>query len=343
MRIGIDLGRSEVRACTAHERLRLAPTVAELTLSLRLRRRIPADRLIRNDGPLERVSWHVGSAGTEYLVGRAAMADGLPGRPGFAWNKTTGDAKLLVLGAVSALCPVNSAEVCVTLPYPRFRWEVTRFQGYLRGEHTLTGAAGHRRSITLQCQFIQDLVSLWTRFVIPESRIGPDPDRVRGRCLILDLGDQMVQGGTIVNLHFDGAPRGILRGTGGLWGRALRGVAAARTGGPAWQKSRPLLVRRLLEEGQVAVGDTVLRRAEVEPVVSREAERFWPELATLLQDVWGSTRPDWVVAGGGGVPLYGDHLRRQFGDRLVLLTDRFAAAEGARLFVEQRHRLREFA
>jgi hypothetical protein len=343
MRIGIDLGRSEVRACTANERLRLLPAVAELKVSVRLRAHVPGDCLVRKDGPLEVSSWHVTSGGTEHLVGREAMADGLPGRAGFAWNKTTGDAGLLVLAAVSALCPVNAAEVCVTLPYPRFRWEVTRFQGYLQGEHKLKSAAGNRRSITLQCQFIQDLVGLWTSFVVPDSRIGPDPIRLRGRCLVMDFGDHMVQVGTVANLRFEDTPRGILRGARGMWSRALRSFNCPRTEVPEWQKNRSLLARRILDDGQVTVGDTVIRREDVEPLVACEAERSWPEISASLDAILGSTTHDWVVVGGGAAALFREQLRERFGDRLTLLEDRFAAAEGGRRFLDQRHHLGEFA
>jgi hypothetical protein len=42
------------------------------------------------------------------------------------------------------------------------------------------------------------------------------------------------------------------------------------------------------------------------------------------------------VAGGGGVHLFSDLLRELFGQGIVLLEDRFAQAEGYRLFLDHR-------
>ena len=41
-----------------------------------------------------------------------------------------------------------------------------------------------------------------------------------------------------------------------------------------------------------------------------------------------------VVAGGGGVNIYGPFLKKYFKGNLVILDDRFAQAEGCRLFLE---------
>ncbi len=66
------------------------------------------------------------------------------------------------------------------------------------------------------------------------------------------------------------------------------------------------------------------------------ADPYLEEISRVLEGVPFER----VVAGGGGVHIYGPFLREVFGDNLVMLEDRFAQADGCRLFLEHYQTLR---
>jgi hypothetical protein len=72
----------------------------------------------------------------------------------------------------------------------------------------------------------------------------------------------------------------------------------------------------------------------VQPLLTGEAERIWPRVKEEISRVLEGVPFERVVAGGGGVHVYGPLLREFFQDNLVILEDRFAQAEGCRLFLE---------
>ncbi len=72
------------------------------------------------------------------------------------------------------------------------------------------------------------------------------------------------------------------------------------------------------------------------PGLKKEAGRIWPRVREEILRRLEQIPYERVVAGGGGVHLFGDLLRDLFGDGMVMLEDRFVQAEADRLFLDHR-------
>src|SRR5271157_2511889 len=115
MHIGLDIGRSGIKASTPTTRLLGLPVIAELPEDPEWRGRGSLDRLIRNDGTLHLESWRIGYGDREWLVGERVEALGLPGRYAMTVTKADPTTRLLILAAITALGATNTVELCVGL------------------------------------------------------------------------------------------------------------------------------------------------------------------------------------------------------------------------------------
>lgn len=84
----------------------------------------------------------------------------------------------------------------------------------------------------------------------------------------------------------------------------------------------------LLREGEIQVRGQRVTLEMLGPRLKRQAERIWPRVREEILRTLEQIPYERVVAGGGGVHLFGDLLRELFSDGMVMLEDRFAQAEG---------------
>lgn len=68
---------------------------------------------------------------------------------------------------------------------------------------------------------------------------------------------------------------------------------------------------------------------------------MWPEIRAAIGRALVGVMYERVVVGGGGVHLLEDELRDLFGNELLLVTDRYAQAEGYAHCLEIRKQLLE--
>lgn len=99
---------------------------------------------------------------------------------------------------------------------------------------------------------------------------------------------------------------------------------------------RAAMLARLLRDAEIQVRGQRVTVEMLRPRLKTQAERLWPRVREEILRTLEQIPYERVVAGGGGVHLFGDLLRDLFGDGMVMLQDRFAQAEGYRLFLDHR-------
>ena len=334
MRVGMDVGRSGVKAETDTVRLLALPVLARLPEDPEWRDRGGLDRLVQTNGIAYLESWCLGYNAEDWLVGERVETLGLPGQYGMTVTKADPSTRLLILAALSALGANDRVEVCVGLPLHQFEREGQALRNLLRGEHTVRGA-GHEHALTLLGVVVPEGLGLWARAVIPEGH-PPDPHLVRQPTVVLDFGHRTIQVGVFSGLRLYPRPYVSAHGAYEIWEAAL--MEALEGPGQTLYESpqRAVLLARLLREEQILVRGQQVTLDRLRPLLRAQAERIWPRVREEIRRTLEQIPYERVVAGGGGVHLFGELLRDFFGEGLVVLEDRFAQAEGYRLFLEHR-------
>ena len=166
--------------------------------------------------------------------------------------------------------------------------------------------------------------------------IGNNPNLVRQPTVVLDFGHRTIQVGVFSGLRLYPRPYVSAHGAYEIWEAAL--MDALEGPGQTLYESpqRAVLLARLLREEQLLVRGQQVTLDRLRPLLRAQAERIWPRVREEIRRTLEQIPYERVVAGGGGVHLFGELLRDFFGEGLVVLEDRFAQAEGYRLFLEHR-------
>ncbi len=341
MRVGMDIGRSGVKAETGTVRLLALPVVARLPEDPEWWERAGLDRVVRTNGMAYLESWHLGYNEDDWLVGEQVEALGLPGQYVMTVTKADPNTRLLILAALTALGASDRAEVCVGLPLHHFEREGHALHTLLRGEHNVR-VAGQQRTLTLLGLVVPEGLGLWVRAVTPEGEL-PDGTLVRQPTVVLDFGHRTIQMGVFSGLRLYPRPYVSAHGSYEVWEAAL--MEALEGPGQTVYESpqRAAMLARLLREEQILVRGQQVTMDMLRPQLQAQAERIWPRIREEIRRTLEQIPYERVVAGGGGVHLFGELLREFFGDGLVVLEDRFAQAEGYRLFLEHRSFFRSVA
>ena len=333
MRIGCDIGRSGIKASTLTERLLGLPVIAELSGDRDVRGRGTTDRISRTNGTLYLEAWRIGYEGREWLVGERVEALGLPGRYAMTVSKADASTRLMILAAVTALSGANSVEVCVGLPHHQFDGEGQVMRDLLRGEHKVR-VQGKERPVTLLGVVVPEGIGIWVRSLFRDGDTEPDRHLIPQMTVVLDFGHRTIQCCILTSLRVVRNPYVSAHGAYEVWESALMTLLEGRGGTVYESPQRAAMMTKLLREGVLAVRDRRITLEGVQPLLAGEAERIWPRVKEEISRVLEGVPFERVVAGGGGVHVYGPFLREFFQDNLVILEDRFAQAEGCRLFLE---------
>jgi hypothetical protein len=333
MRIGCDIGRSGIKASTLTERLLGLPVIAELSGDRDVCGRGTTDRISRTNGTLYLEAWRIGYEGREWLVGERVEALGLPGRYAMTVSKADASTRLMILAAVTALSEANSVEVCVGLPHHQFDEEGQVMRDLLRGEHKVR-VQGKERPVTLLGVVVPEGIGIWVRSLFRDGDSEPDRHLIPQMTVVLDFGHRTIQCCILTSLRVVRNPYVSAHGAYEVWESALMTLLEGRGGTVYESPQRAAMMTTLLREGVLAVRDRRITLEGVRPLLAGEAERIWPRVKEEISRVLEGVPFERVVAGGGGVHVYGPFLREFFQDNLVILEDRFAQAEGCRLFLE---------
>lgn len=162
--------------------------------------------------------------------------------------------------------------------------------------------------------------------------------------MVLDFGHRTIQVGVFSGLRLYPRPYVSAHGAYEIWETAL--VEALEGPGQTVYESpqRAAMLARLLREEQILVRGQQVTLDMLRPLLRAQAQRrIWPRVREEIRRTLEQIPYERVVAGGGGVHLFGELLREFFGEGLVVLEDQYAQAEGYRLFLEHRSFFRSVA
>jgi len=253
-------------------------------------------------------------------------------------TKADGHTRLLILAAVTALTDAVAAEVCVGLPLHHFEREGQAMRELLRGPHVVR-ARGGEYQVTLQGTVVPEGLGLWVRSVIPGDGLAPDPDLIARPTVVLDLGHRTVQCSVYTGLRVLPMPYVSAHGSYEVWEAALIQRLEGPGGTVYESPQRAAIAARLLREGAVTIRGQRVTLTDLQPLLHAAAGRIWPRIREEILRMLEQIPYERVVAGGGGVHLFGPYIRELFGPETVILEERFAQAEGYRLYLEHRDRL----
>jgi hypothetical protein len=315
--------------------------MVQIPKDVQWRERSSLDRLVKSDGLLYLESWPIGYRGEEWLVGERAERLGLLSQHVMTVAKADAATRLLVLAALTALEAPDVVDVCVGLPLHGYEEQGVVLQSLLRGEHRVV-AGGRERSLQLKGTVVPEGLGLWVRSLSREGD-GVDPNLAGVPTAVLDFGHRTIQMAVFTGLQMYPRPYVSAHGVYELWEEAL----IEQLEGPGQtvfeSPQRAVMMTRLLQAGVVSVGGKAVTLEMVRPRLKLAAGRLWTRIAEEVRRTLEQIPYERVVAGGGGVHLFIDQLTEMFGDSVVILRDRFAQAEGYRLFLEHRAALREQA
>jgi hypothetical protein len=288
---------------------------------------------VDGDGLRYLESWRLAYDGEEWLIGERAERLGLPAMHVMTVGKADASTRLLVLAALSALDCGTMADICVGVPLHGYWRERERLRDLMKGEHRVV-AGGRDRTFLLRGTVAPEGLGIW----LAAAWQGTDLDEqlLRAPTVVLDFGHRTVQVAVFTGLRVH--PTFYVSGHGvyEVWEAALVEALEGPDQTVYESPQRAVMMTRLLREGRVSVRGAEITLQQLAPRLAAHAERLWPRLkAEILRTLVGIPY-ERVVAGGGGVHVYWDQVRELFEGKAVLLADRFAQAEGYRLFLEHR-------
>ncbi len=343
MRVGMDIGRSGIKAVAAPgERLFGLPTIAKLPPNQEWRGLSDLNRLERKDGLLHLDSWQLGYEGEEWLIGERAERLGL-----LAWHemtvaKATPATRLLVLAAVSALGAPPFTELCVGVPLHNHEEQGQVLQRLLRGEHRVS-SGGRERSLILKGVVVPEGLGLWLRAATPDG-ITLDRSLLQVPTAVVDLGHRTIQLAVWSGLRSYPQSFVSAHGVYEVWEAALK-EAFEGPGQTVYESpQRAMFMTRLLRDGELSLRGRTVTLEMLRPRLLVHTETAWARIRRELDKALEQVPYERVVVGCGGATLFADVLMEYFGEsKVAIMEDRFAQAEGYRLFLEHRDVLRELA
>lgn len=343
MKLGLDIGRSGIKAVTENgERLFGLPTIARLPVNPDWQELSTLDRVERHDGLLRLDSWRLGYEGEEWLIGERAERLGLLARHEMTVAKATPGTRLLVLAAVSALSAPPFTDVCVGVPLHSHEEEGPALQQLLKGEHHVV-SGGRGRSVILKGVVVPEGLGLWVRAATSDGAT-LDHSLLQVPTAVVDLGHRTIQlavwSGLRVYPHGFVSAHGVYE----VWEAVLKEEFEGPGQTVYESPQRAMFMSRLLQDGVLSLRGRRVTMETLRPKLIAHAKTAWARIKGELERALEQVPYERVVIGGGGVYLFADLLRNFFAEsNVVILSDRFAQAEGYRLFLEHRNMLRELA
>ena len=341
MKVGVDVGRSGIKAFNGDMRLFSLPTMVRVPENGELSRESSLERLVKQDGLLYVESWRLGYHGEDWCVGERAERMGLLSQHVMTVAKADAATRLLVLAALTAMdCPMV-VEACVGLPLHGYDEQGRVLQDLLRGEHHVV-VRGRERMLILKGTVVPEGLGLWLRSLSPDG-VQVDPVMMNVPTAVLDFGHRTVQMGVFAGLRMYPNVYVSAHGMYELWERAL--IEQFEGSGQTVFESpqRAVFTAQLLRFGELSLRGKTVTLEMLKPRLKLHAGRLWVRLAEEIRRALEQIPYERVVAGGGGVNLFEEEVEEAFGGQVTILRDRFAQAEGYRLFLEHRTLLRERA
>ncbi len=338
MKIGVDIGRSGIKVDSGKTHLLALPVVAPTPNDKDWQSRGALQHLEGRNGFLHLESWRLTYGGREWLVGERVEALGLPGQYAMTVGKATETTRLLILAALTALELPDPLELCVGLPHHRFEEEGRAMGSLLRGEHVVT-VRDKERTLKLAGTVVPEGLGLWVRSVTPEEEGDLDRSLVRRPTVVLDFGHRTIQAAVFTGLRIRPQFYVSAHGAYEIWEQALIEALEGADGTVYESPQRAALMSRLLRDGTIQIRGREIRVETLYPRLMVHAARLWPRVREELRRMVEQVPYERVVVGGGGISLFRDFVRSLFGTQVVILDDRFAQAEGYRLYLEHRHAL----
>lgn len=339
MKIGVDVGRSGVKAFNGDVWLFSLPTMVRVSENGELVKESSYERLVKEDGLLYVESWRLGYSGDDWCVGERAERMGLLSQHTMSVAKADRGTRVLVLAALTAMeCPMV-VEICVGLPLHGYEEEGRVLQDLLRGEHRVV-VRGRERTLIIKGTVVPEGLGLWLRSLSHDGA-QVDSSLMSVPTAVVDFGHRTVQMGVFAGLRMYPNVYVSAHGMYELWERAL--IEQFEGPGQTVYESpqRAVFAARLLRHGELTLRGKTVTLEMLQPRLKLHAGRLWGRLAQEIQRALEQIPYERVVAGGGGVALFEEQIHETFGERVTVLPDRFAQAEGYRLFVEHRPLLRE--
>lgn len=343
MKLGLDIGRSGIKAVTEKgERLFGLPIIARLPANPEWRELSTLDRLERHDGLLRLDSWQLSYEGEEWLIGERVERLGLSGRYEMTVAKATPATRLLVLAAVSALGAPPLTDLCVGVPLHSHEEQGPALQRLLKGEHRVA-SGGRERSMILKGLVVPEGLGLWMRAATPDG-VTLDRSLLQIPTAVVDLGHRTIQLAVWSGLRIYPQSFVSAHGVYEVWEAALREEFEGPGQTVYESPQRAMFMTRLLQDGELSLRGHTVTLETLRPRLMVHARAAWGRIRSELTRALEQVPYERVVVGGGGVHLFADLLVDFFGEsKVVVMADRFAQAEGYRLFLEHREVLKELA
>lgn len=343
MRVGMDIGRSGIKAVAEHgQRLFGLPTMAKLPANQEWRDLSSLNRLERKNGLLHLDSWQLGYEGEEWLIGERAERLGLLACHEMTVAKATPATRLLVLAAVSALGAPPFTEMCVGVPLHGHEEQSLVLQRLLKGEHRVA-SGGREQSLILKGVVVPEGLGLWLRAATPDGAT-LDQSLLQVPTAVVDLGHRTIQLSVWSGLRIYPQSFVSAHGVSEVWEAALKEVFEGPGQTVYESPQRAMFMTRLLRDGELSLRGRTVTLEALKPRLTLHVKAAWVRIRRELDKALEQVPYERVVVGGGGAMLFAEVLMEYFGEsKVAIMEDRFAQAEGYRLFLEHRNMLRELA
>jgi hypothetical protein len=339
----MDIGRSGIKAVAEHkQRLFGLPTIAKLPINQEWQGLSDLNRIERKDGLLHLDSWRLGYEGEEWLIGERAERLGLSACHEMTVAKATPATRLLVLAAVSALGAPPFTELCVGVPLHNHEEQGQLLQRLLKGEHRVN-SGGREQHLMLKGVVVPEGLGLWLRAATPDG-VTLDQSLMQVPTAVVDLGHRTIQLAVWSGLRIYPQSFVSAHGVYEVWEAALK-EAFEGPGQTVYESpQRAMFMTRLIRDGELSLRGRTVTLEALKPMLALHVKAAWGRIRRELDKALEQVPYERVVVGGGGATLFADVLMEYFGEsKVVIMEDRFAQAEGYRLFLEHRDMLRELA
>jgi len=339
----MDIGRSGIKAVAEHkQRLFGLPTIAKLPINQEWQGLSDLNRIERKDGLLHLDSWRLGYEGEEWLIGERAERLGLSACHEMTVAKATPATRLLVLAAVSALGAPPFTELCVGVPLHNHEEQGQLLQRLLKGEHRVN-SGGREQHLMLKGVVVPEGLGLWLRAATPDG-VTLDQSLMQVPTAVVDLGHRTIQLAVWSGLRIYPQSFVSAHGVYEVWEAALK-EAFEGPGQTVYESpQRAMFMTRLIRDGELSLRGRTVTLEAMKPMLALHVKAAWGRIRRELDKALEQVPYERVVVGGGGATLFADVLMEYFGEsKVVIMEDRFAQAEGYRLFLEHRDMLRELA
>lgn len=338
MRYGVDVGRSGVKVASNGSRIFLPSIIGQAPAGgwglVAERKRSTETNGVRRIHALM-LSYN----GERWLIGDEQQRMGYSCANPMEVTKADPITRLLIFGGVAAAGIEDVAEICVGLPAAMFESELPHMLELMRGDHRF-GADGAERQVKVKTLIVPEGLG----FLVWTCRVGDGEihlPTLKRSTVVIDFGHRTTQLSLFRGIRL--APVGFTlnQAMGQVFETVFKEVVDNRLKMPFSPAMHAMMGQDVIWNGSVTVNGLNVSSVEVMPRLHEQARKLWPEVRAAIGRALAGVMYERVVAGGGGVHLLGDELREFFGSELLLVTDRYAQAEGYAHCLEIRKQLME--